>query len=149
MSNFIENDLEQATLEWFQNLGYQTLYGPDISPGGSFAERETFGDVVLYGRLHSALKRINREYSNDTIEEIVKKITRQQSLSIVHNNIAFQKMVTDGIDVEIRQNDGSIKTEKAYMLHLKSVIKMLLLVLWMQCRFHLHRLLKGRQTVQA
>lgn len=121
MSNFIENDLEQATLEWFQNLGYQTLYGPDISPGGSFAERESFGDVVLYGRLHSALKRINREYSNDTIEEIVKKITRQQSLSIVHNNIAFQKMVTDGIDVEIRQNDGSIKTEKAYVFDSKDI----------------------------
>ncbi|MBQ4544554.1 MAG: type I restriction endonuclease subunit R, partial [Oscillospiraceae bacterium] len=121
MSNFIENDLEQATLEWFQNLGYQTLYGPDISPGGSFAERESFGDVVLYGRLHSALKRINREYSNDTIEEIVKKITRQQSLSIVHNNIAFQKMVTDGIDVEIRQNDGSIKTEKAYIFDTKDI----------------------------
>ncbi len=121
MSNFIENDLEQATLEWFQNLGYQTLYGPDISPGGSFAERESFGDVVLYGRLHSALKRINREYSNDTIEEIVKKITRQQSLSIVHNNIAFQKMITDGIDVEIRQNDGSIKTEKAYIFDTKDI----------------------------
>ena len=48
MSNFIENDLEQAALEWLQDLGYQTQYGPDISPGGSFSERESFGDVVLY-----------------------------------------------------------------------------------------------------
>ena len=29
MSNFIENDLEQAAMEWFQDLGYQTQYGPD------------------------------------------------------------------------------------------------------------------------
>lgn len=115
MSNFIENDLEQATLEWLQNLGYQTLYGPDISPGGSFSERESFGDVVLYDRLHSALKRINKQYSNDTIAEMVKKITRQQSLSIVQNNVAFQKLITDGIDVEVRQKDGSVKTEKAYI----------------------------------
>ena len=63
MSNFIENDLEQAALEWLQDLGYQTQYGPDISPGGSFSERESFGDVVLYDRLHSALKRINKQYS--------------------------------------------------------------------------------------
>ena len=55
MSGFIENDLEQAALEWFQDLGYQTQYGPDISPGGSFSERKNFGDVVLYDRLHSAL----------------------------------------------------------------------------------------------
>jgi len=115
MSNFIENDLEQATLEWLLNLGYQTLYGPDISPGGSFSERESFGDVVLYDRLHSALRRINKEYSNDVITESVKKITRQQSLSIVQNNVAFQKLITNGIDVEIRQIDGSTKTEKVYI----------------------------------
>ena len=121
MSNFIENDLEQAALEWFQDLGYQTQYGPDISPGGSFSERESFGDVVLYDRLHSALKRINKQYSNDTISELVKKITRQQSLSIVQNNVAFQKLLTDGIDVEVKQKDGSIKTEKAYIFDAKDI----------------------------
>ena len=121
MSNFIENDLEQAVLEWFQDLGYQTQYGPDISPGGSFSERESFGDVVLYDRLYSALKRINKQYSNDTISELVKKITRQQSLSIIQNNVAFQKLLTDGIDVEVKQKDGSIKTEKAYIFDAKDI----------------------------
>ena len=121
MSNFIENDLEQAVLEWFQDLGYQIQYGPDISPGGSFSERESFGDVVLYDRLHSALKRINKQYSNDTISELVKKITRQPSLSIVQNNVAFQKLLTDGIDVEVKQKDGSIKTEKAYIFDAKDI----------------------------
>ena len=118
MSNFTENHLEQAVIEWFQNLGYQTLYGPDISPGGSFAERESFGDVVLYDRLHSALKRINRQYSDSVINDLVKKITRQKSLSISQNNAAFQKLITDGIDVEIYQKNGSVKTEKAYIFDL-------------------------------
>lgn len=121
MSNFMENHLEQAVMEWFQDLGYQTLYGPDISPGGSFAERESFGDVVLYGRLHSALKRINRQYSERVIDELVKKITRQQSLSISQNNAAFQKIITDGIDVEIRQKGGGVKTEKAYIFDLSDI----------------------------
>lgn len=121
MSNFTENHLEQAVLEWFQDLGYQTLYGPDISPGGSFAERESFGDVVLYGRLHSALKRINRQYSERVIDDLVKKIVRQQSLSISQNNAAFQKIITDGIDVEVRQKDGGIKTEKAYIFDLVDI----------------------------
>lgn len=121
MHNFIENDLEQAVLEWFKDLGYQIQYGPNISPGGSFSERENFGDIVLYDRLHSALKRINKQYSDNTISRLVKKITRQQSLSIVQNNIAFQKLLTDGIDVEIKQKDGSIKTEKAYIFDEKDV----------------------------
>ena len=121
MSNFNENHLEQAVMEWFQDLGYQTLYGPDISPGGSFAERESFGDVVLYSRLHSALKRINRQYSERIIDELVKKITRQQSLSISQNNAAFQKIITDGIDVEVRQKGGGVKTEKAYIFDLSDI----------------------------
>jgi type I restriction enzyme R subunit len=121
MSNFMENHLEQAVMEWFQDLGYQTLYGPDISPGGSFAERESFGDVVLYSRLHGALKRINRQYSERVIDELVKKITRQQSLSISQNNAAFQKIITDGIDVEIRQKGGGVKTEKAYIFDLSDI----------------------------
>lgn len=121
MSNFIENDLEKATLEWLQNLGYQTLYGPNVSPGGSFSERESFGDIVLYGRLHSALKRINNQYSNSVIEDLVKKITRHQSLCIVQNNVAFHKLITDGIDVEVFQNDGSIKTEKAYVFDIANI----------------------------
>jgi type I restriction enzyme, R subunit len=33
-SNFNESTVEQAALEWFADLGYQTLYGPNISPGG-------------------------------------------------------------------------------------------------------------------
>ena len=121
MSNFTENHLEQAVLEWFQDLGYQTLYGPDISPGGSFTERESFGDVVLYGRLHSALKRINRQYSERVIDELVKKIARQHSLSISQNNAAFQKIITDGIDVEVRQIGGGVKTEKAYIFDLSDI----------------------------
>lgn len=115
MSDFMENNLEQAAMEWFRDLGYQTQYGPDISPGGSFSERESFGDVVLYDRLHSALKRINRQYSDDIIAGLVKKITRQQSMSIVQNNMKFQKLLTEGIDVETRRQDGSVRTEKAYV----------------------------------
>ena len=91
MSNFIEYHLEQAVMEWFQDLGYQTIYGPDISPGGSFSERESFGDVVLYDRLHSALKRVNRQYPDKVIDDLVKKITRHQSMSITQNNVAFLK----------------------------------------------------------
>lgn len=73
MAIFIENNLERAVMGWFQDLGYQTQYGPDLSPGGSFSERERFGDVVLYDRLHHALKRINRQYSDDIIAELTKK----------------------------------------------------------------------------
>lgn len=121
MAAFIEDNLEQAAMEWFRDLGYQTQYGPDISPGGSFSERECFGDVVLYDRLYHALKRINRQYSDDIIAELVKKITRQQSMSIVQNNENFQRLLTEGVDVEISRQDGSCRTEKAYIFDAEDI----------------------------
>ncbi len=29
-----ENMAEQATLDWFEELGYERVFGPDIAPGG-------------------------------------------------------------------------------------------------------------------
>jgi hypothetical protein len=36
-------------------LGWQVKHGPDIAPGGLFAERRDFGQVVLEQRLRDAL----------------------------------------------------------------------------------------------
>ena len=54
-SNLVENDVELAALDWFQGLGYSALHGPHIAPGEPSAERDTFGDVVLVGRLRKDL----------------------------------------------------------------------------------------------
>ena len=40
---------------------------------------------------------------------------------LVQNNVAFQKLLTDGIDVEVKQKDGSKKTEKAYIFDAKDI----------------------------
>ncbi len=46
-----EATVEQAALDWFAALGYSVAHGPDLAPGEPAAERESFGDVVLVGRL--------------------------------------------------------------------------------------------------
>ena len=42
---------EEAALGWFLELGYTVLPGPQLAPGEPAAERESFSDVVLVGRL--------------------------------------------------------------------------------------------------
>ena len=49
-----ESLIEEATLQWFEELGYAALHGPLLAPGESAAERDSFGDVVLAGRLREA-----------------------------------------------------------------------------------------------
>lgn len=56
-----ESYVEQVALSWLCSLGYQHLYGVDIAPGTRSAERAYYGQVLLVGRLRSALlpKRIS------------------------------------------------------------------------------------------
>lgn len=107
MSPFTESIIEQATLSWLSDLGYQTLFGPDIAPGMPAAEREHYGQVVLEGRLRDALARLNPQVEADALEEAFRKLTRPDSPSLIGNNHAFHKMLVEGIPVEVQRKDGS------------------------------------------
>ena len=115
-NNFCESHLEEATLEWFEELGYEVVFAPDIAPEGEYAEREDYNDVILPERLRDAFSRINPKMSSNAIEEAFRQIAIPKSPSLLMNNKAFQKMVTDGIDVQVKQKDASYKTEKIYVL---------------------------------
>lgn len=54
-----ESIIEEAALEWFGELGYAVGSGPHLAPGEVAAERDTFSDVVLVGRLREAISRLN------------------------------------------------------------------------------------------
>ena len=114
-SNFCESHLEEATLEWFEELGYEILFAPDIAPDGEYPEREDYSDVILNERLKEALSRINPKLPHDAIEDAFRQIIIPQSPSLIMNNKAFQKMITDGIDVQVKQPDASYRTEKVYV----------------------------------
>lgn len=113
--NFCESHLEEATLEWFEELGYEIVFAPDISPDGDYPEREDYSEVILYDRLREALKNINSKMPDDALEDAFRQITIPQSPSLIMNNKAFQRMITDGIDVQVKQTDASYRTEKVYV----------------------------------
>ncbi|CAH8718676.1 type I restriction endonuclease subunit R [Paenibacillus thiaminolyticus] len=113
--SYAESDLEQAALEWFEELNYDKAYGPDISPEGEYPERQYYQDVILEDRLREALIRINKQVPREAIEEAVRIITIPRSPSLLINNKAFQKMITDGIDVQYRNADGDYPTVKVWI----------------------------------
>jgi type I restriction enzyme, R subunit len=112
---YAESDLELAALEWFEELHYEKAYGPDISPGGEYPERSYYSDVILKDRLRDALIRINKHLPREAIEEAIRKIEIPQSPSLLINNKNFQKMITDGIDVEYRTTDGETRIGKVWV----------------------------------
>ena len=73
MNRITENAIEQTALEWLENLGYEIANGPDIAFDGQTPERDgsaNYTDVVLIGRLRSALERINSTLPADAIDEL-------------------------------------------------------------------------------
>jgi hypothetical protein len=98
MSKFTESDVEEAALEWLQEIGYSYVGGPDIAPGEPAAERASYTDVILAGRLRDALAFYDALATNESAVEIMGD---EQLASIARELIeAVRKNVT--IDWTIR-----------------------------------------------
>jgi type I restriction enzyme, R subunit len=115
MYSFNEDQLEEATLNYLEELGYEIIYAPEISPDGEFPEREEYSDVLLEGRLQDALQRINPHIPEEALQDAFRKIKIPHSPGLHLNNRNFQRMITDGIDVQYTRKDGSIKTDKVWV----------------------------------
>ncbi|MBN1829039.1 MAG: type I restriction endonuclease subunit R [Deltaproteobacteria bacterium] len=120
MTSITEDSLEQTALDWFSSLGWDTAFGPDISPDGPAQERGNYDQVILIGRLQTALENINPNIPRDAIEEAIRKITRTESPSLIENNRRFHRMLTDGVDISYMQ-DGREVHDKVWLLDLKDL----------------------------
>src|SRR5713101_7829313 len=111
-----ESTVEQASLAWFESLGYAILHGPEIAPGELFSERQSYGDVVLVKRLGEALARINPQVPTDAIEEAVRRVLHPETASLVENNRRFHKMLAEGVNVAYKRPDGSIAGDQVNLI---------------------------------
>lgn len=115
-----ETTLEKTALDWFEALGWQTAFGPDISPGGPAFESHDYAQVVLPERLQAALAAINPTIPPDAIDEAFRKITRTDSPSLIESNRRFHRMLTDGVDVSSLA-DGREVHDKVWLLDVDDI----------------------------
>ncbi len=99
-----ESIVEDAALTWFGELGYSCLGAEALTPALSHGERESYGQVVLVGRLREALRQLNPTLPEEAREEALRKVLRVATPSLVQTNRAFHRLLRDGIPFEcIRQ----------------------------------------------
>jgi type I restriction enzyme, R subunit len=115
MYSFNEDELEHATLDWLEELGYEVTSGPELAYDGVSPERPDYSTVFLEGRLTDALSHINKNVKIEEIEEAVRKITIPQHPNLLINNRSFHKLITDGVDIEVREEDGRNITKKLWL----------------------------------
>ena len=111
-----ESDIEEAALNWLAELGYTVLHGPDIASDTLNAERATYKEVVLTHRLQEAVARLNPEIPVDGREEAIRKVINPDAPALVQNNRTFHQMLVDGIEVEYRQADGTIRGDRVQLI---------------------------------
>ena len=95
-----ESIVEDAALSWFGELGYAIGHGPHLAPGEPAAERDSFGEVVLVGRLRAAISRLNLAIPEDAQEDTLRKLLSVGTPSLTQTNRAFQRMLPDGVPLE-------------------------------------------------
>ncbi|MEO7804380.1 MAG: type I restriction endonuclease, partial [Actinomycetota bacterium] len=112
-----ESVAEQALMEWLgrDGVGYQTLSGGEIAPGSPKAERDSYRDVVLMGRLKAAIENLNPKVPPTARDEALRKVLRTESPSLLVNNSRFHDLLVDGIDVEVMTPEG-IRGEKVWLI---------------------------------
>ena len=116
MTTITESDIEKAALDWLAELDYDVLHGPDIAPEAPDAERSSYSEVVLAGRLRDAVSRLNPNIPTEAHEEAIRKVLYPDFSTLIQNNRAFHQMLVDGIEVEARQPDGTMRGERVRLV---------------------------------
>lgn len=116
MSSFNETTVELAAFEYFAELGYHTLHGPDIAPGEQVAERTSYEEVFLWERLKDAIKAVNPGVDHAVVSEAIKRVRRAESQSAIDENYRLNKLITEGVPVERREADGTLRTSRVWLI---------------------------------
>ena len=113
--------VEDAALDWLKSLDWTIAHGPDIAPGTVTKERTDYGQVILEQRLRNALARLNPSLSADSLNDAFRKLTLPVGATLEARNRAFHRMLVDGVTVEYRAADGSIRGAQAQVVNFDDV----------------------------
>ncbi|MFN8027969.1 MAG: type I restriction endonuclease subunit R [Acidimicrobiia bacterium] len=116
MSGITESVVEEACLKWFRALGFSTAYGPELGPEGSAEERSSWEDVLLVDRLRDAILRINPDLPHLAGDQAVATVLRAESQNALAENFRLHRLMTEGVAVEHRSADGSIRHSLAWLI---------------------------------
>jgi len=117
---YSEDELvEQPAIQLFAELGWQTMSARDeiFGVGGTLG-RETKSEVVLTGRLKTALERLNPQLPPEAITFALNELTRDRSAkSPVAANREVYDLLKDGVLVSIPdRKHGGQRTERVRII---------------------------------
>ncbi len=108
MAYLSESVVEHAALEWFRELGYDVVGGPDMPPGPQ-ALRKSYEGTIFPSVVRGALGRLNPGVPAEALEDAFRKLTRVEGATLEARNRAFHRMAIEGVNVEYHNADGATR----------------------------------------
>lgn len=95
-----EDEVEQTTLGWLGELGFEVKLGEVLSPGGDEQDREGYEEVILKERFLTVARRLNPKVPPDALERAFHLLSNPDEPDQVLANKAAYRMVVNGIKVD-------------------------------------------------
>lgn len=122
MANTFTEDalVEQPAIGLFDALKWDTFSAlHETFGGGADLGRDTKGEVVLVGRLRTALAALNPGLPADALQTAIDELTRDRSaMSLEAANREVYRLIKDGVAVSIPDHEnGGQKTERVHIIN--------------------------------
>ena len=99
MKPITEDKIETFTIETLKSIGWEYIHGLTIAPGAEQAERKSFEQIILVGRLRKAVSVLNPDIPADAQEQAIQKVLRIYSPELLHNNETFHQKLVEKVKV--------------------------------------------------
>ncbi len=116
MTKFSESHVEEAALAWLAELGYTITSGPAIAPDSAAAERASYDDVLLVGRLAQAVARLNPTIPEEARAEALRQLRRVEYPGLIEENRRLHRLLVNGVPVEFYGDDGVLKGDHVRLI---------------------------------
>ena len=93
---------ELAAAAWFESVRIPVMSASELTEERQFGP----GSVILTTVLNGVVRRLNPDLPHDTIEEVVRILSRPPHPTLIQNNRWFHTLVTDGVEVEYREAES-------------------------------------------
>jgi len=103
-----EDQLEQETLSWLTDVGYNHVYGPNIAVDGDSPERPNYTQVILIDRLREAIGRLNPLVPLLARDDALQQVLNLDTPVLLSANRLFHRMLVNGVPVEY-QREGETR----------------------------------------
>lgn len=109
MGRFNESVVEEAALEWFNQIDYKTGFAPEVAAVGD--ARSSYSEFFLLDRLKAAISELNPQADAKIVEAVLNRIKHAESQESVYENQRLHNFMVQGVPVELKAEDGTPTTK--------------------------------------